>query len=189
VTAGRTLEEARNLAVEALAMHAEGMIEDGRALPAPSPLDAVQKVPEARGAVILLVDLADAIEPTVRVNITAPASKMRVVDEIALILSRSRSELLVDSALAHALADLEGWETHGTFSSRKGIPFCVSGDTTIENTPDGRKVGMWIWVYALDSTNRPTGPGLRWAATRRDAQQIAEEMAKSAGARRTKATG
>jgi predicted RNase H-like HicB family nuclease len=179
VTAGRTLEEARKLAPEALALHVEGMIEDGEAVPAPSALDAVQKLPEARGAVILLVDLAEAVDPTVRVNITAPASKLRKVDEIAHRLSRSRSELLVDSALAHALADLDGWETRGTMSYRKGIPFCVSGDTTFENTPEGPTVGVWFWVYAQSPQGQPIGPGLRWAATRRDAEQIAEEMAKS----------
>jgi predicted RNase H-like HicB family nuclease len=33
ITAGRTLEEARRMAVEALALHIQGMIEDGLAVP------------------------------------------------------------------------------------------------------------------------------------------------------------
>jgi predicted RNase H-like HicB family nuclease len=39
VTAGRTLEDARKLAPEALALHLEGMLEDGEAIPEPSTLD------------------------------------------------------------------------------------------------------------------------------------------------------
>ena len=38
VTAGRSLEEARELAVEALTLHIAGMVEDGEALPEPSTL-------------------------------------------------------------------------------------------------------------------------------------------------------
>jgi predicted RNase H-like HicB family nuclease len=36
VTAGRTLEEARRMAAEALALHIAGMIEDGEMVPDPS---------------------------------------------------------------------------------------------------------------------------------------------------------
>jgi len=39
VTAGRTLEEARRLAVEALQLHVCGMTEDGEPIPEPSTLD------------------------------------------------------------------------------------------------------------------------------------------------------
>jgi predicted RNase H-like HicB family nuclease len=181
VTAGRSLEEAQKLAPEALALHVEGMLDDGDALPRPSSLDDVQKLPEARGAVILLVYLADPVEPTVRVNITAPASKLRKVDEIAQRLSLSRSELLVDSALAHALADLEGWETRGTTSYKHGVPICVTADPVPENTPKGLQRSVVFWIYALSAeSGHPTGQALRFAATRRDAEQLAEEMAKSA---------
>ena len=60
VTAGRTLEEARRMAVEALALHAEGMAEDGDALPVPSALNAVMNEPGHRDAVVSMVDVADA---------------------------------------------------------------------------------------------------------------------------------
>lgn len=179
VTAGRTLEEARKLAPEALALHVEGMIEDGAEIPAPSSLDEIQKLPEARGSVVLLVDQA---EPTVRVNITSTAAKLRRVDQAAQRLSRSRSELLIESALAHTLADLEGWETRGSLSFKKGVPYCVSAEQILENTPDGGRLSMMFWIYDLERSGRPSSRALRWAATRRDAEQLAEEMAK--GARR-----
>ena len=45
ITAGKTLEEARKLAVEALKLHMAGMIEDGEALPEPSTLDQLAEDP------------------------------------------------------------------------------------------------------------------------------------------------
>ena len=41
VTAGATLDEARDMAAEALAFHLEGMAEDGDAIPEPSSLEVV----------------------------------------------------------------------------------------------------------------------------------------------------
>jgi predicted RNase H-like HicB family nuclease len=43
ITAGKTLEEARRMAAEALAFHIEGLIEDGEAIPGPSTLDAIMR--------------------------------------------------------------------------------------------------------------------------------------------------
>jgi predicted RNase H-like HicB family nuclease len=40
-TAGTTLDEARDMAAEALALHLEGLAEDGAAIPEPSSLEAV----------------------------------------------------------------------------------------------------------------------------------------------------
>jgi predicted RNase H-like HicB family nuclease len=48
VTAGRTLEEARRMAVEALTLHIQGMVEDDEVVPAPSNLDALANDPDMR---------------------------------------------------------------------------------------------------------------------------------------------
>ena len=57
-TAGRTLDEARSLAEEALILHIEGMIEDGEAVPEPSSLDVVMDEPTARDdGVVTLISL------------------------------------------------------------------------------------------------------------------------------------
>lgn len=61
VTAGTTLEEARRMASEALALHVAWMIEEGEVVPEPSNLDALKNDPNMRGAVTFLV----GIEPTV----------------------------------------------------------------------------------------------------------------------------
>ena len=55
VTAGATLDEARDMAAEALALHLEGMVEDGAAIPEPSSLEAVMADPTHRDGVAILV--------------------------------------------------------------------------------------------------------------------------------------
>jgi predicted RNase H-like HicB family nuclease len=98
VTAGRTLEEARELAVEALTLHVAGMIEDGDALPEASTLDALAKDPAMKGAVAFLVS-AEAPEKTVRVNITARESQIEAIDKLARKAGMTRSAYMVQSAV------------------------------------------------------------------------------------------
>ncbi|HWZ43456.1 MAG TPA: type II toxin-antitoxin system HicB family antitoxin [Candidatus Saccharimonadales bacterium] len=57
VTAGKTLDQARRMAVEALSLHIEGMMEDGEALPDASTLDALANDPDMKGAVAFLVNV------------------------------------------------------------------------------------------------------------------------------------
>ena len=56
VTAGPTLDEARQMAAEALGFHIGGMVEDHATTPAPSSLDAVMAQPDNRDAVAVLID-------------------------------------------------------------------------------------------------------------------------------------
>ncbi len=98
VTAGRTLEEARRLAAEALTLHIAGMLEDGETLPEPSTLDELAGDPAMRGAVAFLVD-ADAPEKTVRVNITARESQLEAIDRLARKRGMTRSAYMVQSAM------------------------------------------------------------------------------------------
>lgn len=98
VTAGRTLEEAREMAVEALTLHVAGMIEDGEALPEPSTLDQLADDPAMRGAVAFLVS-AEAPEKTVRVNITARKSQIETIDKLARKAGMTRSAYMVQSAV------------------------------------------------------------------------------------------
>lgn len=50
VTAGHTLDEARAMAEEALALHIAGMIAAGEAIPLPSPLEEILRDPENKDA-------------------------------------------------------------------------------------------------------------------------------------------
>ena len=99
VTAGRTLEEARRMAAEALALHIAGMIEDGEMVPDPSTLDALANDPKMRGAVAVLVSVEPAAEKTVRINITARKSQLEAIDELAVKAGLTRSAFMVQSSL------------------------------------------------------------------------------------------
>ena len=54
VSAGATLDEARQMGVEALALHLEGILEEGEALPEPSSLEAIMADAEHRDGVALV---------------------------------------------------------------------------------------------------------------------------------------
>lgn len=97
VTAGKTLEEARRMAVEALAFHIGGMAEDGEAIPEPSTIDDVADDPVMKGAVAFLVSVD--LERTVRVNITARESQIEAIDRMAGEAGMTRSAYMVQSAL------------------------------------------------------------------------------------------
>ena len=97
ITAGRTLEEARMMAVEALNLHIKGMVEDGETIPAPSVLDDVAKDSAMRGAVALLVSAK--FEETTRVNISLTSSQIDKIDQLAERKGMSRSAYVVQAAL------------------------------------------------------------------------------------------
>jgi predicted RNase H-like HicB family nuclease len=98
ITAGRTLEEARAMAVEALTMHLAGMVEDGEALPEASTLDQLAIDPAMKGAVAFLVS-AEAPEKTVRINITARESQIQAIDKLAKKNGMTRSAYMVRAAV------------------------------------------------------------------------------------------
>jgi predicted RNase H-like HicB family nuclease len=100
VTAGRTLDEARRMAAEALALHVEGMVEDGGVVPEPSNLDVLERDPNMKGAVAILVSVEPAPEKTVRINITARKSQLEAIDRLAGRAGMTRSAYMVQSALS-----------------------------------------------------------------------------------------
>lgn len=99
VTAGKTLEDARKLAAEVLALHIQGMVEDGDVIPAPSTLDGLVDDAAMRGAVAFLVGVSEP-DALVRVNITARASQMEKIDSLAKAAGMTRSAYMVRSSLA-----------------------------------------------------------------------------------------
>lgn len=97
ITAGKTLEEARRMAVEALAFHVEGMVQDSLEIPEPSTLDQLAGDPALRRAVAVLIPL-QMEEKTVRVNITARESQLEEIDRLAKRAGLTRSAYIVQSA-------------------------------------------------------------------------------------------
>jgi predicted RNase H-like HicB family nuclease len=98
IAAGATLDEARTLAAEALALHIEGMTEDGEPLPEPSSLAAVMEERENRDAVAVLVPAPAAPVKAVRVNITVPEDALKAIDRYAEAHGLSRSGMIVQAA-------------------------------------------------------------------------------------------
>ena len=98
ITAGKTLDEASRMAGEALALHIQGMIEDGDAVPEPSNLDEIAKDAAKHGAIAFMVSV-DAPDATVRVNITARESQIEKIDALAEAAGMTRSGYMVRAAL------------------------------------------------------------------------------------------
>jgi len=99
ITAGRTLEEARRMAGEALALHVDGLLEDGETLPEPSTLDSLVRDPALKDAVAFLVPLDDKAGKAVRINITARQRQIEEIDRRAQAAGLSRSAYIVQAAL------------------------------------------------------------------------------------------
>ena len=96
VTAGRTLDEARRMAVEALELHIAGMQEDREPIPDPSVLDSIMMGPGNRDAVAFLVDVATKPAKAVRVNIMLPEDLVQAIDRT----TKNRSKFLSEAARA-----------------------------------------------------------------------------------------
>lgn len=103
-TAGTTLEEARAMAEEALALHVEGMLEDGEAIPTPSGLDAIMNDPGNRDGVAVLINLKLRPVRALRVNVTLPEDILAAIDAYANSHGYTRSGFLA-SAARKALED------------------------------------------------------------------------------------
>jgi predicted RNase H-like HicB family nuclease len=121
VTAGKTLDEARRMAVEALSLHIEGMMEDGEAIPEASILDTLADDPAMKGAVAFLVNV-DVAEKAERFNITARKSQMEEIDRRARKQGMTRSAYMVASALAGAKENRRG-RGHKSGSIATGIEY------------------------------------------------------------------
>jgi predicted RNase H-like HicB family nuclease len=98
VTAGETLDEARQMAEEALAFHVEGMIEDAEPIPEPSSLEAIMSDPGNRNGVAILVSLKTQTAKAVRINITLPEDVLRTIDTYVETNGLSRSGFLARAA-------------------------------------------------------------------------------------------
>ena len=99
ITAGSTIDEAKDMAHEALSLHIKGMLEDGEKIPEPSSLEDVMADPENADAIVFLVVTTPDLKPkSIRVNITVPENTLRQIDAMAKKRGMSRSSFLVHAA-------------------------------------------------------------------------------------------
>ena len=99
ITAGKNIDEAKDMAQEALILHIHGMLEDGEQLPVPSQLEDIMSDPDYANAIAyLVVSVPDARPRTVRVNVTVPEMTLKQIDAAAKKRGMSRSSFLVHAA-------------------------------------------------------------------------------------------
>jgi predicted RNase H-like HicB family nuclease len=93
VTAGTSLDDAQAMAEEALALHVDGLVEDGEALPEPSSLDAVMELPDSKGGVAIRVAVKRQ-----HPNVTLPEDILERIDKSATSRGLTRSAFLTRAA-------------------------------------------------------------------------------------------
>ena len=99
ITAGSTMQEAAEMAAEALAGHVSVMREYGDHVPSPSTIEEVQAHEFYQGAVaVMLVDLADE-SPLIRFNMTTKKNILDQIDMAARESGMTRSGFMVAAAL------------------------------------------------------------------------------------------
>ncbi|TJV43767.1 MAG: type II toxin-antitoxin system HicB family antitoxin [Mesorhizobium sp.] len=98
ITAGKDLDDARSMAEEALALHIEGLVEDGAAIPEPSSLEAVMADADNRDGVAILVAVKTEARKTVRINVTLPDDVLQRIDAFAEAHGYTRSGFLAKAA-------------------------------------------------------------------------------------------
>ena len=98
ISAGSTLDEARDMAAEALALHLEGLVEDGEAAPEPSSLEAIMKEVRNRDGVAVLIAAPTPDVKSVRINVTMPADVLDQIDRHAEREGFTRSGFLAQAA-------------------------------------------------------------------------------------------
>ena len=107
ITAGSTLEEAREMAREALEGHIGCMRDLGLMVPEPSSLEAVMGDPDNAEAIPFLVLVPDHPSRTVRVNVTMRQADLKAIDAFAKKQGKSRSALLTEAARKLIAAERE----------------------------------------------------------------------------------
>lgn len=103
-SAGETLDEALEMAREAVECHIEGLLLAGETLPASQPIEHHQTNPEYAGGVWALVelDLSKLEDTTERVNITLSRRVLTLIDEAAKRAGESRSGFLARAGIEAA---------------------------------------------------------------------------------------
>jgi predicted RNase H-like HicB family nuclease len=100
-SAGDTVDEAITHAHEAILLHLEAYLDDGKAFPKALPVEEHRQNPEFDGWVwaVVNVDLSQLDDTVERVNITVPKRVLRAIDEGAKRAGESRSAFLAKAGM------------------------------------------------------------------------------------------
>jgi len=99
VTAGKSIDEAKDMVQEALTGHIKTMIEFGETIPAPSDLEKIVSSTDNSDVVaFFIVATKDTKSKKVRVNITLPEEELNQIDSFAKQHGMTRSAFLLKAA-------------------------------------------------------------------------------------------
>lgn len=103
-SAGETMDEAIEMAHEAVECHIEGLLLEGEPLPAAQPIEHHQRNPDYAGGIWALVeiDMSRLEDTTERVNITLSRRVLTLIDEAAKRAGESRSGFLARAGIEAA---------------------------------------------------------------------------------------
>jgi predicted RNase H-like HicB family nuclease len=95
VSAGKTLEEAKNMAEEALQFHIDGMLADGEEIPHPTNLDKIKaKFKKAEAFLIVPTKISTK---AARINITVDEKLLRKLDKYLNNVGENRSSFFAQA--------------------------------------------------------------------------------------------
>ncbi len=102
-SAGRTVDEALTMAKEAIELHLEGLIADGKPVPRPGRVERHQQAPDYRSGTwaLVSVDPARLRVNAKRINITVPERILDAIDRWAQEHGQTRSGLLAEAAVTY----------------------------------------------------------------------------------------
>ena len=86
------------MAIEALALHLRGMVEDRDPIPELSSLEAIMANPANRDGVVTIIPAPSTDGPGVRINVVLPENLLTEIDRHAESHGQTRSGLLAEAA-------------------------------------------------------------------------------------------
>ncbi len=102
VSVGKTLEEAKNMAEEALQFHIDGMLADGEEIPHPTSLDKIKaKFKKAEAFLIVPTKIATK---AARINITIDEKLLRKLDKYLNNVGENRSSFFAQAIREKAIS-------------------------------------------------------------------------------------
>lgn len=127
-SAGATVEEALDAAVEAIECHVEGLLMDGLSIPAAQAVEIHRRNRDFSGGFWALVDvdLSKVSGKAKRVNITLPEHLLTQIDAFAAKSGDTRSGFLVHAAMEYVTAHQIGTPA----AARKSASAKKNGRTT-----------------------------------------------------------
>ena len=102
-SAGATLDEALDEAIEAIECHLEGLLLDGEPVPSPQTLEHHQSNPDYADGVwaFVTIDVTKLSGKTRRVNITLPERVLSLMDKYATEHGETRSGFITQAAIEY----------------------------------------------------------------------------------------